>query len=195
MKRIKTLFESLDRPALVTFITACDPSPDRSVSILKALPEAGADIIELGIPFTDPMADGPVIQMASSRALNAGASMDHVLDMVREFRQDNDTTPIVLMGYSNPVFIYGMERFAHDAAEAGVDGLILVDLPPEESDEFTRYADKTGLDLIRLITPTTDTERLKVIVNGAGGFLYYVSITGVTGLPSLTLIKSVLILI
>ena len=184
MSRIATLFKTLDRSALVTFITAGDPDHAASLEVLKSLPEVGADIIELGMPFTDPMADGPAIQHASERALEAGASMNQTLDMVREFRKDNADTPLVLMGYINPIFIYGIEKFAKDAAEAGVDGLIIVDLPPEEDAELRGAAKAHGLDLIRLITPTTDETRLEKLLEGASGFLYYVSITGVTGAAS-----------
>ena len=181
MSRIEKTFKSLKRPALITFITAGDPDYEKSLSVLKALPEAGADIIELGMPFTDPMADGPVIQAAGLRALDAGATMKKTLRMVGEFREDNQTTPIVLMGYANPVFIYGFEKFAHDAHEAGVDGLIIVDLPPEEDEELRAAAKKNNLDLIRLITPTTNEARLPTVFKDASGFLYYVSVAGVTG--------------
>lgn len=181
MTRIQKTFQSLDRPALVTFLTAGDPDYQTSLKTLKALPGAGADIIELGMPFTDPMADGPVIQAASGRALQAGANMVQTLNMVRDFRADNDGTPIVLMGYANPVFVYGAEKFCRDAAEAGVDGLIIVDLPPEEAGELVPHVQAFGLDLIRLVTPTTDENRLDTVLSGASGFLYYVSITGVTG--------------
>ncbi len=181
MTRIEKTLSALDRPALVTFITAGDPDHAKSLSILKALPEAGADIIELGMPFTDPMADGPTIDLASQRALKNGANMHKTLDMVRDFRKDDTETPIILMGYANPLYAYGLELFAKDASDAGVDGLIIVDLPPEESKDLENAASKAGLDLIRLITPTTDEKRLQKLLNGAGGFLYYVSITGVTG--------------
>lgn len=184
MSRIETVFANLDRPALITFIMAGDPDVQTSMDVLKSLPDAGADIIELGMPFTDPMADGPVIQMAGGRALNAGANMNQTLQMVRDFRTDNDTTPIVLMGYYNPVMQYGAEKFVNDAADAGVDGLIIVDLPPEEADETLKAAKAKGIDIIRLITPTTTNERLSKIIDGASGFLYYVSITGVTGAAS-----------
>ncbi len=184
MSRIETVFANLDRPALITFIMAGDPDAQTSMDVLKSLPDAGADIIELGMPFTDPMADGPVIQLAGGRALNAGANMNQTLQMVRDFRTDNDTTPIVLMGYYNPVMQYGAEKFVNDAADAGVDGLIIVDLPPEEADETLKAAKAKGIDIIRLITPTTTNERLSKIIDGASGFLYYVSITGVTGAAS-----------
>ena len=187
--RIEKTFAALDRPALITFIMAGDPDAKTSAEVLKSLPEAGADIIELGMPFTDPMADGPTIELAGGRALNAGASMNQTLDMVREFRQTNDTTPIVLMGYFNPIMQYGVEKFTNDAAQIGVDGLIIVDLPPEEADEMLGEAKDNGLDIIRLITPTTDEKRLPKILNGASGFLYYVSITGVTGAAQADLAK------
>lgn len=184
MNRIAKTFEALkaqNRKALVTFIMAGDPSREASLSILRGLPAAGADIIELGMPFSDPAADGVTIQKAGQRALAAGASMVRTLDMVREFRKENTDTPIILMGYVNPVHIYGPDRFIKDAAQAGVDGLIIVDLPPEEGGDLNVVAKASGLEIIRLVTPTTDENRLKVILNGAGGFLYYVSITGVTG--------------
>ncbi len=181
MTRIDNTLKSLDRPALVTFITAGEPNYEQSLSVLKSLPEAGADIIELGMPFTDPMADGPVIDLASQRALKGGANMHKTLDMVREFRQDNEDTPIILMGYANPIYAYGVETFCAAASEAGVDGLIIVDLPPEESEELEGAANKNNLNLIRLVTPTTDEARLDKLLKGASGFLYYVSITGVTG--------------
>jgi len=184
MSRIEKTFKALDRAALVTFITAGDPDYETSLSVLKALPGAGADIIELGMPFSDPMADGPVIERASQRALAGGASMVKTLEMVRVFREDNQDTPIVLMGYINPIFIYGIEKFAKDAAAAGVDGLIIVDVPPEEDEALRRAAQDTGLNIIRLITPTTDEKRLEKVLEGASGFLYYVSITGVTGAAS-----------
>lgn len=184
MNRIEKTFTKLkkqERAALVTFITAGDPDRETSQGLLNALAEAGADIIELGMPFTDPMADGPVIQAASLRALKAGASMKQTLSMVRELRKTNSNTPLILMGYYNPVMAYGVEPFIKDAAKAGVDGLIIVDLPPEESREMQEAAQREGLDFIRLITPTTDEARLKVLLENSSGFLYYVSITGVTG--------------
>lgn len=181
MTRIDDTLKSLDRPALVTFITAGDPNHETSLSVLKALPDAGADIIEIGMPFTDPMADGPTIDLASQRALAGGANMHKTLDMVREFRTENENTPLIMMGYINPVRAYGIETFCAAAHEAGVDGLIIVDLPPEESQELEAAAEKTNLNLIRLVTPTTDENRLKTLLRGASGFLYYVSITGVTG--------------
>lgn len=184
MSRIDAKFKSLDRAALVTFIMAGDPSIAESLEVLKGLPEAGADIIEIGMPFTDPAADGISIQRAGQRALKAGATMKTTLQMVRDFRTGDDDTPIVLMGYANPLYAYGLEVFARDASKAGVDGLIIVDLPPEEDSELRQFTDQYGLDIIRLITPVTDEERLPVVLDGASGFLYYVSITGVTGTAS-----------
>lgn len=181
MSRIEKTFKNLKRPALITFITAGDPDYTRSLSILKSLPAAGADIIELGMPFTDPMADGPVIQAAGLRALESGADMKQTLKMVSEFRNENKDTPIVLMGYANPVFIYGIEKFAKDASTAGVDGLIIVDLPPEEDTELRTAARKHNIDFIKLLTPTTNTERLPAVLKSASGFLYYVSVAGITG--------------
>ncbi|MBU6235935.1 MAG: tryptophan synthase subunit alpha [Alphaproteobacteria bacterium] len=185
--RIDTVFAALKaqgRAALVTFITAGDPDVKKSLEVLKSLPAAGADIIELGMPFTDPMADGPTIQASSLRALASGASMQTTLQMVRDFRTSNTTTPIVLMGYANPCFQYGFEKFAKDAAAAGADGLIIVDLPPEEDDALLEYTKPAGLHLIKLVTPTTTDARLKAILPKASGFLYYVSITGITGAAS-----------
>lgn len=181
MSRIQNTFEKLDRAALITFIMAGDPSHEASLAALKSLPGKGADIIELGMPFTDPVADGPTIQKAGERALDAGARMTRTLDMVREFRADNQSTPIVLMGYANPIFAYGFEKFGSDAAAAGVDGLIIVDLPPEESAALEAVTKAQNIDLIRLITPTTDEARLTKLLKGASGFLYYVSIAGITG--------------
>jgi tryptophan synthase alpha chain len=169
------------RAALVTFLTAGDPDPETSLAILRALPAAGADVIELGMPFTDPMADGPAIQMSSQRALAAGQTLKKTLDMVSAFRRADDATPIVLMGYYNPIYIYGVDRFLVDAKVAGVDGLIVVDLPPEEDEELCLPALKSGLAFIRLATPTTDEHRLKAVVANTAGFIYYVSITGITG--------------
>ena len=184
MSRIATRFAELkqqNRAGFIAFISAGDPDYGTSREILRGLPAAGADIIELGMPFTDPMAEGPAIQASSLRALQAGQTMARTLQMVREFRTDNDTTPIVLMGYYNPIYAYGVERFTADAANAGVDGLIIVDLPPEEDHELRAPAARAGLDLIRLATPTTDSARLPAVLDGATGFLYYVSIMGVTG--------------
>jgi tryptophan synthase alpha chain len=169
------------RAALVTFIMAGDPDYDNALAILKALPAAGADLIELGMPFTDPMADGPAIQAAGLRALKAGQNMKRTLALVREFRRGDDTTPIVLMGYYNPVYIYGVAPFLTDAKTAGVDGLIVVDLPPEEDTELCLPALKAGFNFIRLATPTTDDKRLPAVLANTSGFVYYVSITGITG--------------
>jgi tryptophan synthase alpha chain len=169
------------RAALVTFLTAGDPDPDTSLAILDALPAAGADVIELGMPFTDPMADGPAIQLSSQRALKRGQTMRSTLDMVRAFRRGEQGVPIVLMGYYNPVYFYGVERFLADAREAGVDGLIIVDLPPEEDAELCLPALAAGLNFIRLATPTTDERRLPAVLAHTSGFVYYVSITGITG--------------
>src|SRR6266511_6018952 len=169
------------RAALVTFLTAGDPDPETSLAILRAIPAAGADVVELGMPFTDPMADGPAIQMSSQRALKAGQTLKKTLDMVRAFRQGDDATPLVLMGYYNPIYIYGVDRFLRDAKSAGVDGLIVVDLPPEEDAELCLPALKAGLNFIRLATPTTDDKRLPAVLANTSGFVYYVSITGITG--------------
>ena len=169
------------RAALVTFTMAGDPDYATSLAILKALPKAGADVIELGMPFTDPMADGPAIQAAGLRALRAGQDMKKTLAAVRDFRAGDDATPIVLMGYYNPIYIYGVERFLADAKAVGVDGLIVVDLPPEEDSELCLPAMKAGLNFIRLATPTTDEKRLPTVLNNTSGFVYYVSITGITG--------------
>ena len=169
------------RAALVTFLTAGDPDPETSLAILRALPAAGADVVELGMPFTDPMADGPAIQMSSQRALAAGQTLKKTLDMVRAFRTADDSTPIVLMGYYNPIYIYGVDRFLRDAKSAGVDGLIVVDLPPEEDEELCLPALAAGLNFIRLATPTTDDKRLPAVLANTSGFVYYVSVTGITG--------------
>ncbi|HSP48786.1 MAG TPA: tryptophan synthase subunit alpha [Pseudolabrys sp.] len=173
------------RAALVTFTMAGDPDYDTSLAIAKALPKAGADVIELGMPFTDPMADGPAIQAAGVRALHAGQRMTKTLTLVREFRKTDDATPIVLMGYYNPIYSYGVDRFLADAKAAGVDGLIVVDLPPEEDEELCLPTLKTGLNFIRLATPTTDDKRLPAVLNNISGFVYYVSITGITGAAAL----------
>jgi tryptophan synthase alpha chain len=169
------------RAALVTFTMAGDPDTKTSLAILKELPKAGADVIELGMPFTDPMADGPAIQAGGLRALNAGQNTVKTLAMVRAFRSGDDATPIVLMGYFNPIYIYGVERFLTDAKAAGVDGLIVVDLPPEEDEELCLPALRAGLNFIRLSTPTTDDKRLPAVLANTSGFVYYVSITGITG--------------
>ena len=172
------------RSAFVTFVMAGDPDPATSLDILKALPKAGADVIEIGMPFTDPMADGPSIQAAGLRALKAGMTLKKTLEMVRGFRKDDDTTPLVLMGYYNPIYIYGVDKFLVDARTAGVDGLIIVDLPPEEDNELCLPAMKAGLNFIRLATPTTDDKRLPAVLANTSGFVYYVSITGITGSAS-----------
>ncbi len=172
------------RAGLVTFITAGDPDHETSLALLKGLPAAGADVIELGMPFTDPMADGPAIQAAGLRALNNGARMTRTLDMVREFRKGDDETPVVLMGYYNPVYSYGVERFLADAKAAGVDGLIVVDLPPEEDTELCVPALNAGVNFIRLTTPTTDDARMPAVLANTSGFVYYVSVTGITGAGS-----------
>jgi tryptophan synthase alpha chain len=169
------------RAALVTYTVAGDPDTKTSLEILKALPKAGADVIELGMPFTDPMADGPAIQAGALRALNAGQDMKKTLGMIRAFRKGDDTTPIVLMGYYNPIYIYGVPKFLADAKSAGVDGLIVVDLPPEEDEELCLPALKAGLNFIRLATPTTDDKRLPAVLANTSGFVYYVSIAGITG--------------
>ncbi len=182
--RIEARFADLKaqgRAALVTFVTAGDPGYDTSLELLRALPGAGADIIELGMPFTDPMADGPAIQASSLRALNAGQNMIKTLQMVKEFRTGDNDTPIVLMGYYNPIYIYGVDRFIADAKDAGVDGLIVVDLPPEEDHELCIPALGQGLSFIRLATPTTDDKRLPKVLTNTSGFVYYVSVTGITG--------------
>jgi tryptophan synthase alpha chain len=187
MSRIAARFAQLKkegRAGFVPFITAGDPDMETSLAILEKLPGAGADVIELGMPFTDPMADGPAVQASSLRALKAGANMQRVMELVRKFRKTDAKTPIVLMGYYNPVHAYGSARFLKDAAAAGVDGLIIVDLPPEEDDVLRLPAQSQGIDLIRLVTPTTDAGRLEKVLQGASGYLYYVSITGVTGTKS-----------
>jgi tryptophan synthase alpha chain len=187
MSRLADTFARLKkegRAAFVPFITAGDPDMETSFAILEKLPEAGADIIELGMPFTDPMADGPAVQASSVRALKSGATMAKVLETVKKFRRTNKTTPIVLMGYYNPIHAYGTARFAKDVAAAGVDGLIVVDLPLEEDEVLRLPAKAQGVDLIRFVTPTTDDARLKRIVAGASGYLYYVSVAGVTGTKS-----------
>jgi tryptophan synthase alpha chain len=182
--RIDTKFAALKaegRPALVTYFMGGDPDYDTSLRIMKGLPRAGSDVIELGMPFSDPMADGPAIQAAGLRALNGGQTLAKTLQMAREFREEDDTTPIVMMGYYNPIYIYGVDRFLSDAKACGIDGLIVVDLPPEMDDELCVPALKAGLNFIRLATPTTDDKRLPTVLNNTSGFVYYVSMTGITG--------------
>ncbi|WP_263143685.1 tryptophan synthase subunit alpha [Pseudomonas sp. RIT-PI-AD] len=190
MSRLQSRFAELKqegRAALVTFVTAGDPDCATSLAILKGLPGAGADVIELGMPFTDPMADGPAIQLANIRALAGRQDLAKTLRMVREFREGEQRTPLVLMGYFNPIHKYGVERFIADAKAAGVDGLIVVDLPPEHNRDLCDPAQAAGLDFIRLTTPTTDDKRLPKVLNGSSGFVYYVSVAGVTGAGSATL--------
>ena len=182
--RIKNTFEELasdNRAALITFITAGDPNMDTSMQILDALPDAGADLIELGMPFTDPMADGPTIQLSSQRALRSGHNTHRTLEMVENFRRQNQHTPIILMGYFNPIYTYGISKFCQDASTAGVDGLIVVDLPPEEDEQLRKRAKTSDIDFIRLTTPTSDTKRLPRLVTDASGFIYHVSVAGITG--------------
>jgi tryptophan synthase alpha chain len=185
--RIDARFAELKREgrsAFITFLMAGDPDPATSLEIVKALPKAGADIVEIGMPFTDPMADGPAIQAAGLRALKAGMTLRKTLEMVRAFRKSDTTTPLVLMGYYNPIYIYGVDQFLTDAKSAGADGLIIVDLPPEEDAELCLPAMKAGLNFIRLATPTTDDKRLPAVLANTYGFVYYVSITGITGSAS-----------
>jgi tryptophan synthase alpha chain len=185
--RIERRFSALKaegRGGLVTFLTAGDPDPETSREIVLGLPAAGADLIELGMPFSDPMADGPAIQASSLRALKNGATLLKTLDLVRSFREQEDDTPIILMGYYNPIYIYGVEAFLSDAKAAGVDGLIIVDLPPEEDSELCIPAIDADIRWIRLATPTTDAQRLPKVLNNASGFIYYVSILGITGTAS-----------
>ncbi|MEO0401152.1 MAG: tryptophan synthase subunit alpha [Pseudomonadota bacterium] len=182
--RIDAKFASLaqqGRKAFVSYIMAGDPDFDRSLEVVKGLPGAGVDVIELGLPFTDPMADGPTIQLAGQRALEAGMTLDRTLDLARAFREGDDTTPIVLMGYYNPIYSRGVDTFLAQAKEAGIDGLIVVDLPPEEDSELCIPAQAAGLNFIRLATPTTDNARLPRVLQNTSGFVYYVSITGITG--------------
>jgi len=189
MSRLEQRFADLKaegRAALVTFVTAGDPGYDASLAILKGLPAAGADVIELGMPFTDPMADGIAIQLATLRALEAGQTLAKTLKMVREFRVEDSTTPIVLMGYYNPIHRFGVEAFVAEAKAAGVDGLIIVDLPPEHDAELATPAQASGIDFIRLTTPTTDDARLPTVLERSSGFVYYVSVAGVTGAGSAT---------
>ncbi|MGL4490224.1 MAG: tryptophan synthase subunit alpha [Rhizobiaceae bacterium] len=182
--RIDTKFAALkaeNRPGLVTYFMGGDPDYETSLAIMKSLPAAGADVIELGMPFSDPMADGPAIQAAGLRALKGGQTLALTLQMAKDFRKADDTTPIVMMGYYNPIYIYGVERFLVDAKASGVDGLIVVDLPPEMDDELCVPALKAGLNFIRLATPTTDDKRLPAVLENTSGFVYYVSMTGITG--------------
>ena len=184
MTRLTATFARLraqGRKAFVTYIMGGDPDVATSLAVMKGLPGAGVDIIELGMPFTDPMADGPTIQLAGQRALDGGMTLDKVLQMVRDFRAGDATTPIVLMGYYNPIYSRGVDRFLSEAVEAGIDGLIVVDLPPEEDDELCIPAQKAGLNFIRLATPTTDAARLPKVLQNTSGFVYYVSVTGITG--------------
>jgi len=193
--RIEKRFAELKqqgRAALVTFVTAGDPDYATSLEIIKGLPRAGADLIEFGMPFTDPMADGPAIQAAGLRALKSGQTTKKTLQMVREFRKVDDATPVVLMGYYNPLYTYGVDRFLADAKAAGVDGLIIVDLPPEEDDELCIPAIKAGINFIRLATPTTDDKRAPTVLKNTSGFVYYVSVLGITGTkaPDLASVKA-----
>ena len=184
MSRIDAKFAELraaGKKAFVAYVMAGDPDYDRSLEVVRGLPAAGVDVIELGLPFTDPMADGPTIQLAGQRALRAGMTLERTLEMARSFRQQDDTTPIVLMGYYNPIYSRGVDRFLEDAKAAGIDGLIVVDLPPEEDSELCIPAQAAGLNFIRLATPTTDDKRLPVVMQNTSGFVYYVSITGITG--------------
>ena len=189
MSRIAARFAALrteGRGALIPFLEAYDPDAETSMAILRGMPAAGADLIEIGMPFTDPMADGPTVQAAGLRGLKAGATLARTLAMVRDFRLDDDATPVILMGYLNPIASYGPERFCTDAAAAGVDGLIVVDLPTEEADMLVPHAAAWNLDIIRLVAPTTDAARLPLVLDGSSGFVYYVSITGITGTRSAT---------
>ena len=184
MTRIDRKFAQLraeGKKAFVSYIMAGDPDLETSLAVMKGLPGAGVDIIELGMPFTDPMADGPTIQRAGQRALEGGQTLQKTLDMVADFRRGDDTTPIVMMGYYNPIYSRGVDKFLKDASQAGIDGLIVVDLPPEEDDELCIPAQKAGLNFIRLATPTTDDRRLPKVLQNTSGFVYYVSITGITG--------------
>ena len=187
MTRIDARFAALKkqgRAGLVTFTMAGDPDQATALAILKTLPKAGADLIELGMPFSDPMSDGPTIQAAGQRALKQGQTLAKTLAMVRAFRATDDATPLVLMGYFNPIYVYGVDRFLADAKAAGVDGLIIVDLPPEEDEELCLPAIRAGLNFIRLATPTTDDKRLPAVLANSSGFVYYVSITGITGMAA-----------
>ncbi|HVY15182.1 MAG TPA: tryptophan synthase subunit alpha [Rhodopila sp.] len=189
MSRIAARFAELKkqgRGALIPFLEAYDPDRETSMALLRGMPAAGADLIEIGMPFTDPMADGPIIQAAGKRGLAAGVKVAGVLSMVKAFRAQDEATPVVLMGYLNPILSYGPEKFCADAAASGVDGLIIVDLPTEEADMLVPFANASGLDVIRLVAPTTDDKRLPHVLNGSSGFVYYVSITGITGTTSAT---------
>lgn len=184
MTRIDAKFAELtanSKKAFVAYVMAGDPDYETSLEVVKGLPAAGVDVIELGLPFTDPMADGPTIQLAGQRALDSGMTLERTLQLATEFRKGDDTTPIVLMGYYNPIYSRGVERFLQDAKAAGIDGLIVVDLPPEEDDELCIPAQQAGLNFIRLATPTTDDKRLPKVLQNTSGFVYYVSITGITG--------------
>ncbi len=184
MSRLDQTFASLkqsDKKALIPFVMAADPDLEATSRILPALVEGGADIIEIGMPFSDPVADGPTIQAAGLRALKHDPSLDDIFNLVQKFRSENADTPIILMGYYNPVYQYGVENFCTNAVAAGVDGVILVDLPPEEEDEFTPHTQKSGLSLIKLITPTSDAARIETILRNASGFVYYVAVAGITG--------------
>lgn len=174
------------RGALMPFLMGYDPDLATSAEILRGMPEAGADLIEIGCPFSDPMADGPIVQLSGQRALKAGATLTGIIAMLRDFRRGDDTTPVILMGYLNPILSYGAERFCVDAKAAGADGLIVVDMPPEESQDLAPFATAQGLDLIRLIAPTTDDARLPGVLRACSGFIYYVAITGITGTRSAT---------
>jgi tryptophan synthase alpha chain len=189
VSRISARFAELKhagRGALIPFVEAWDPDHATSMEILRGMPAAGADLIEIGMPFTDPMADGPIVQAAGKRGLKAGVKVRHVLTMVRDFRVGDAATPVILMGYLNPILSYGPEKFCIDAAAAGVDGMIIVDLPPEESDMLLPFARANSIDFIRLVAPTTDDKRLPQVMNGSSGFIYYVAITGITGTRSAT---------
>lgn len=184
MTRIDAKFDALKaqgKKAFVAYVMAGDPDYETSLALVNGLPGAGVDVIELGLPFTDPMADGPTIQLAGQRALDGGMTLQRTLDLARAFREEDDTTPIVMMGYYNPIYNRGVDTFLADAKEAGIDGLIVVDLPPEEDDELCIPAQKAGLNFIRLATPTTDDKRLPRVLQNTSGFVYYVSITGITG--------------
>jgi tryptophan synthase alpha chain len=192
MSRIQTTFAALKqsgKKALIPFITAGDPHPDQTVAMLHGLVKAGADLIELGVPFSDPMADGPVIQRASERALVHKVGLRHVLALVKEFRQQDDKTPIILMGYANPIEAMGTEKFADAAKEAGIDGMLTVDYPPEESTEFNAMLKARDIDPVFLLSPTTDKARVDIIANQASGFIYYVSLKGVTGSKNLDIVE------